>query len=123
MKIKRTTDTLAVTIDTNDLEFTNIIVGTNMVTGFHGQLFIYPIEESKPTHWNRMLEVGRNYDWGMGTSLFHTKADGIPQSNKSYVVEMELSAFETDMPPQHNWSPYGKNYKIIWQRNLKQIVK
>jgi hypothetical protein len=37
-------------------------------------------------------------------------------------VEMELEVFETDIPPQHDWSPQSKNYKVLWKRTLKRTV-
>jgi hypothetical protein len=45
-------------------------------------------------------------------------------SRQKYVVEMDLTVFETDIPPQHMWHPQGsKNYKVLWQRTLRQTVE
>jgi hypothetical protein len=63
-------------------------------------------------------------EFNLGTSLLHTRPDGIPLPGKKYIVEVDLAVFETDVPPQHAWQPQGsKNYKVLWQRTLKQTVE
>jgi hypothetical protein len=62
-------------------------------------------------------------DFNLGVDYWHTKQDGIPVPGKKYVVEIDLTAFETDIPPQHDWEPHGKNYKVLWQRTLIQSVE
>jgi hypothetical protein len=89
------------------------MVGTNMVTGVQSRLFVYPVGEPRPANYSDGLEGG-GFVFGTGTIFLHTKPDGIPQKGKNYVVELELSAFETDIPPQHDWSPHSKNYKVLW---------
>jgi hypothetical protein len=121
LQIDRTADMLSVTIDTNGFESTNLTVGTNMVTGVESKVYVYPDGESRPVDGGEGLSGG--WDFNLGTRFWHTKPDGIPLPGKKYVVEVELTAFETDIPPQHDWSPHGKNYKILWQRTLKQVVK
>jgi len=120
LKVERTTDMLSVEVDRTSIEATNLMVGTNMVTGVHSKLYVYPEGESRPAN-------GR-YGWGtsfnLGTSLLHTRPDGIPLPGKKYVVEVDLTVFETDLPPQHMWQPQGsKNYKALRQRTLKQTVE
>jgi len=122
IRIERTSDMLSVTIDTNRLESTNLMVGTNMVIGFRGWEFVYPVGEPRPANDRERLAGGLAF--GSATSFYHAKPDGIPQAGRNYVVEMELEVFETDIPPQHHWRPQGsKNYKVLWQRTLKQTVE
>ena len=121
LKIERASDTLSVEIDKSSLEATNLMVGMNMVTGVESKLYIYPVGEPRPGEWLNSGLGGA--DFNLGTSFWHTKQDGIPLPGKKYVVEMELTVFETDIPPQHDWSPHGKNYKVLWQRTLKQTVE
>ena len=120
LKIEGTTDTLSVEIDKSSLEATNLMVGTNMVTGVENGIYVYPDGEPRPAIGGYGLG---GTDFNLGTSFWHTKQDGIPLPGKKYVVEVELTVFETDIPPQHMWSPHGKNYKAIWQRTLKQTVQ
>jgi hypothetical protein len=122
LQIERTADMLSVTIDTNGFESTNLMVGTNMVIGVQSESYIYPVREPRPAEWLNSGLGGA--DFNLGTSFWHTKQDGIPLPGKKYVVEVELSVFETDIPPQHMWSPQGsKNFKILWRRTLKQTVE
>ena len=123
LKIERTTDMLSVKIhNQSSLETTNLMVGTNMVTGVQSELYIYPVGEPRYAKWLNSGLGGT--DFNSGTSFWHTKQEGIPLPGKRYVVEMDLIVFETDIPPQHHWSPQGsKNYKVLWQRTLKQTVE
>ncbi|MDB6024403.1 MAG: hypothetical protein JWM68_626 [Verrucomicrobiales bacterium] len=119
LKIVRTAEMLSVEVDESSLTITNLMVGTNMVTGVQSELYVYPEDERRPA-------TGR-YGLGgfnLGTSFLQTKPDGIPLPGKKYIVEMELKFFETDIPWQHMWHPQGsKKYKVLWQRTLKQIVE
>ena len=121
LKIERMSDTLSETIDTNSFESTNLMVGTNMVTGVESKIYVYPEGESRPA--NGGLGLSSGFDFNLGVGYWHTKQDGIPLPGKKYVVEIDLAAFETDIPPQHDWEPYGKNYKVLWRRTLKQTIE
>lgn len=120
LTIERTTDMLSLEIDRSSLEITNLTVGTNMVTGVQNEFYIYPEGEPRPANGGQGLG---GIDFNLGKQFWHTKPEGIPLPGKKYVVEVDLIVFETDIPPQHMWSPQGKNYKVLWQRTLKQTVE
>src|ERR1035437_3940595 len=121
LKIERTADTLSVEIDTNSFESTNFTIGTNMVTGVQSKVYVYT--EGQPRPANGGYGLGGT-DFNLGTSFWHTKREGIPLPGKKYVVELDLTIFETDIPSQHMWRPQGsKNYKVLWQRTLKHTVE
>lgn len=120
LKIERTTDMLSVEIDQTSLAATNLTVGTNMVTGVQSEEYVFPEGEPRPA--NGRYGLGGT-DFNLGRSLWHTRPEGIPLPGKKYVVEVVLTVFETDVPPQHEWSPQGsRNYKVLWQRTLRQTV-
>jgi hypothetical protein len=125
LKIERTTDMLSVTIDanTNSFESTNLMVGTNMVTGVRTEDYVYPVGETRSAKYGGRGSLSTDLDFNIGTIFLHTKRDGIPQAGKSYIVEMDLAVFETDIPGGHLWMPESEKYKVIWRRTLKQIVK
>jgi hypothetical protein len=53
---------------------------------------------------------------------FLKSADGgIPAPGKRYVVEEDVSIFETDVPAQHMWSPESGRYRVIWAEKLKTV--
>jgi hypothetical protein len=126
LKIERTTDMLSVGIDNkNSLETTNLMVGTNMVTGIKSELYFYPVGKARPVPANDRGYGGLAgcLDFNLGTTFLHPRPDGIPLLGIKYVVEVDLIAFETDIPGGHFWQPYSKNYKVLWRRTLKQIVE
>ena len=123
LKIERTADTLSVTIDTNSFESINLTVGTNMETGVQSDWYVYPVGEARPAERGVGFSGLLDFNLGGMVNYWHTEPDGIPLPGKKYVVEMDLAAFETDIPSQHMWSPYGKNYKVLWRRTLKQTVE
>jgi hypothetical protein len=122
LKIERTLDTLSVTFDTNGFESTNLMVGTNAVTGVQSKLFIYQAGSPRPTN---CIGIGQGaLDFNLGTSFWVTQRDGFPQIGKSYIVETDVAAFETDSRGGHLMIfPWSTNYKIIWRRTLKQFVE
>jgi hypothetical protein len=126
LKIERTTDMLSVEIDNQSLlEATNLMVGTNRVTGVKSELYVYPVGETRPAPANDGAYGGlaSGLDFNLGTHILHTKPDGIPLPGIKYVVEVDLTAFETDIPRGHFGQPFSKNYKVLWRRTLKQIVE
>ena len=119
LKIERTTDMLSVEVDQSSLEATNLMVGTNMVIGVQSEEYVFPEGEPRPANG----KYGWGTDFNLGTSLLHTRPDGIPLPGKKYIVEVDLTVFETDVPPQHEWQPQGsKYYKVLWLRTLRQTV-
>ena len=46
--------------------------------------------------------------------------DWIAEPGKRSVVEHDLSLFETDVPPEHMWSPASSGkYRVLWEKRLK----
>ncbi len=122
LTVERTPDTLSITVDRSSLEAAEITVGSRMVTGVRSQSFVYPLGESRRPH-----AIGSGLhggvDFNLGTDFVHTKRGGIPAPGAKYVVEMDLAVFETDVPPQHFWSPESENYRVLLKRTLRQIVE
>lgn len=130
LKVERTADMISVSLDTNSFESTNLTVGTNMVTGTLGDLYVYPVGSPRSTNSTALGlgsrgAIATGLDFNLGTIYLHTVPDGIPQPGVSYEVEMDAAAFETDIPGQHFWLPMarGKKFQVLWRRTLKQVVK
>lgn len=120
--IERTPDTLSVSVDDQkNIEAVKLDAGSKMIVGVQFELFVYPEGEARPAT-ERSSGLG-GPDFNLGTRTLNAKQDGIPAKGVKYVVEMDLVVFETDVPPQHMWSPAGsKKYKVLLRRTLKQIV-
>ncbi len=122
LRIERTMGMLSVEIDTNSFESTNLMVGTNMVTGSDNCLYVYPFGAPRPSQ--AKVESMSGIDCFIGGIFHETDLDGIPAPGKKYEVEADLTIFETDIPPQHMWCPSGgKKYKVLWRQTLKQTVE
>lgn len=128
LAVRRTTDRLSVSIsgDEKSFEDAKIEVGSKMVTGMQCDLYVYPEGTARPGQFMRR-EMGDGTDFkamARGASIFNTRQGGIPEKDKTYVVEMVISIFETDIPGQHEWSPESsKKYKVIWTGTLKSVVR
>ena len=121
LAVMRTTDTLSIAVDRGSFDTTRITVGSKLVTGVQNELFVYSEGDARPFEGRRNGLSG--VDFNLGTSILNAKQEGIPVPGKKYVVEMDMAIFETDIPPQHMWSPHSKNYRILWKRTLKQTVE
>ena len=122
LAVGRTSDTLSITVDQTNLELTNIMVGSKMVTGIRNEIFVYPKGATRPLSGGRQ-GLSSSLDFNLGTAILNTSQDSIPVPGETYIVEMNLAIFETDIPPQHMWSPYSQYYKVLWERALKQTIK
>jgi hypothetical protein len=105
----------------HSLEITNIMVGSKMVTGIKYELFVYPEGSARPSHAGSLGLSGLDFE--SGTAIVNPKQVLTPVPGKGYVVEMDLAIFETDVPPQHMWSPYSKNYNVLWKRTFRPLTK
>jgi hypothetical protein len=122
LKVERTVDWLSVGIDTNSFVSTNLMVGTNMVTGSDNWLYVYPVGGARP----RQAQTGNmtSNTKCLIEGIWQTAQNGIPVAGQKYIVEADCTIFETDIPPQHMWCPWGsEKYKVLWHQTLKQIVQ
>ena len=121
LKIERTTNTLTFGTDYSSLESTNIMVGLKMAVGIAFERWVYREGEARPPRHSR--EVTSSLDSGSGAAYYHAEEIGIPVPGEKYVAEMEITIFETNIPPQRRWSPFSEKYRILWRRTLRQIVE
>jgi len=116
--IARSIDALSVAIDPASLADTKVTADPGMTLGIEMELFVFPVGKERPAQGRHGLKSGDDFD--VGTSTWNAKSDGIPASGTTYLVEMQLVLFETDVPPQHEWAPHSGRYKILWSRTIRQ---
>jgi hypothetical protein len=93
-------------------------VGKDMATGLKQELRVY--RDGKLDQFGyHSLESGPAGKPSIGVVL-NKKIDKIPQPGEKYTVEVQLTLFETDIPPQHLWSPESGKYRVLWTKTLKQ---
>ena len=124
LKIERTTDMLSVGTDNrSSLKAISLTIGANMVTGVWSELYVYPVGEARPASANGGSGSADGLDFNLGTHILNTKRDSIPLPGIKYVVEVDLTALEADVPPGQIWGPPTKSCKVLWRQTLKQIVE
>lgn len=104
--VRRTHERIEVSADMKSLQSIDLKVGDKMVTGFkyHGSI----------------VSSGRTNEWGHGLGGPDIGTHYLPpHPNEKYVIEVSVTVFETDIPPQHMWSPESGKYKELWTRTLK----
>lgn len=124
LTVEKTKDAGFVSFDTNSMIVTNLTVGTNMVVGVRIETAIVM------THFpqgmlvkNRSLTSGTNAftGWIWRTRQAAESPFHLPDLQHTIMVDVEI--FETDVPPQHEWNPYGRKYKTLWQQTLSRIIE
>lgn len=120
LDLRRATDSLSVAIEQSSLRTTNLVLGSNMFAGIECKFFVYPKGESRPLDWSIRTGPGRVE---LGTHHFNRERDGLPLQGTEYLAEVDVILFETDIPPQRQWSPEsGADYRVLSRETLKASV-
>jgi hypothetical protein len=130
-KVGRTDDTLIVSDDNNSLKPVKFKVGPKMSLGMRTESFVFPVGSPHPANPGSIGLQGVPVhkpgtpltNSGSSSSLYHRQSNGYPVPGTSYEVELKISIFETDKPPQHMWMPESPKYKVLWKTTLHQTVK
>jgi hypothetical protein len=119
LRIRRTAERIAVGIDPGSLEEISLTVAPDRVIGMKNDLRVYRGKDLVVSGYSGL--TGGTSD--VGTTFLNRKTDRIPQKGETYVVEMRLAVFETDVPVQHEWAPEsGKHFAVLWTRTLRAEV-
>lgn len=118
LAIERTADVLAVKLDRTAMEAATITVGANHYTGVGYDLRVYPQGQASMSSGGGVVS---GVDFQIGERRFNAR-EGLPVPGVTYIVEVDLVVFETDVAPQHMWSPEGPGYNVLLKRTLSQTV-
>jgi hypothetical protein len=119
--VERTATTLSVGIDGRARAPAPIALDPRMTAGVEAKEFVYPLGATRPALGRLNLSSSTSFD--IGTSIWNASQDGIPVPGTRYVVEMEITLFETDVAPQHMWDPHAGRYRALWTQTLRQTVE
>lgn len=112
LKVNRTTDAISVSVESDSLKPQTIKIGSKMITGVEGRVLIYPKGSKRPSPDGLAGSfLGGFIGW---TQNFPAKP------SIDYNVEFDFEIFETNIPPQHLWSPQSGKYKVVFTGTLKQ---
>jgi hypothetical protein len=130
LRVTRTDTTLSIEFDMASLQKVPVIASKNMVMGIKDELRIYAVGSPRPDRAGN-IRLSSSLDFctpeqrarsGSSTDILNRNQGGIPETGKKYIVEMEMTVFETDIPSQHMWQPQGSTkYRKLWSRTLKSI--
>lgn len=118
LRIARSLDTLSVEIDPASRADTDVTVDPGMFLGVESSTKVIVPEHAQAAGERHGFASGPDID--LGTSTWNTAQDGIPQSDRRYVVEMTLVVFETDVAPAHHWDPHAGRFKALLTRTIRQ---
>jgi hypothetical protein len=119
LRLARALDTLTVTFDPAAMATTEISVDPGLFVGLETTARVFPLGGTRPTQaGGTALSSPPSFD---GTvAVYDGKTQGLPVPGTRYVAEVTVVLFETDVPPQHEWSPRSDRYEVLWTRTLRQ---
>ncbi len=115
LRVVRSDAALEVSVDQRGKRKLSISASAGGILGVEQQLSVHPVGEAKGAT-STGLSGGTSFD--LGTSLFHLVPDGLPVAGVAYLVEVKLTLFETDVPPQHHWAPRAGKFRVLWAGTL-----
>jgi hypothetical protein len=123
LSVQRTADSLSISYDLASLRKIRITPGESMSIGMKSELWVYIKGGQRPVRPGSIgyasIQESATALW-KSTTILHSVPDGIPLPGKNYIVAEDISLFETDIPPQHMWSPEGgRKYRVLWETKLK----
>ena len=125
LSVQRTANRLSIAFDPAAQRKVKITVGRKMTLGVKYELRVYAKGDARPVDSGGVGYAGFNEpdvpsDLGFlnGVTFLTRAHDGIPAPGKRYVIEEDVSLFETDVPPQHMWNPNTRRYRLLWEEKL-----
>jgi hypothetical protein len=119
LRLARGLDTLSVEVDPAAGAETTVHADPGMVLGVESETRVFARGRSSTAAPARHgYFSGTTFD--VGTSIWSTSVDGLPQPGEKYVAEMKLVLFETDVAPGHAWDPHAGRFVALLTRTLRQ---
>lgn len=115
----RTADALAVCADSGPLKPITPEVGKKMVLGMRRKFYLYREGTARPARPSYEELGGPLTKTSNLPQFYQAEPFGALRRGQPYVVEFEITIFETDIPGQHMWSPESGKYKVLWQTTLQ----
>ena len=128
LSVERKSDRLSVGFDLASPRKVKITVGKEMSIGVKYEMRVYTKGDARPQNpgsigYTSIKEPATPSEPGFlnGRAFLKSADGGIPAPGKRYVVEEDVSIFETDVPAQHMWSPESGRYRVVWAEKLKTV--
>lgn len=122
LKGVRSASRLAISYDLGGLKPIRVLLEDGMSLGMRDELRVYAQGDPRP---EKPMGIGLNsVDTNHPGSTSHLKSTiyynrsqgGIPAPGKTYLIEEDITLFQTGSPAGHMWDPMkGPNYEVLWQ--------
>lgn len=125
LSVARTPDRLSVGFDATSAQGVKLTLGDRMTMGVKWELRVWGAGEARPVEANGGAGMGgliTSSDLGLlrnGMAVLNRAQGGIPAPGKDYIVEEDVTIFETDIPPRHFWNPFSKKYRVLWENKIR----
>lgn len=114
LRLARELGSLSVSFDPAARATVAMPVDAGMDVGVETVTWVYPRGRERPAEGGRQsLRPGKEIE--LDTATWAVRAD-----ETRYVAEVEVTLFETDVPPSPTWSPHAGSYRVLWSRTLRQ---
>jgi hypothetical protein len=128
LSVERTPDRLSVGFDTESPRIVKLTVGRNMTPGVKYEMRVFARGGARPVDPGAVGYAGIREPVGpsdlsflSGRAFLNSTQGGIPAAGKRYIIEVDVSIFETNVPAQHFWSPVSRRYRVLWAETLETV--
>lgn len=122
--VTRSHDKVTISARPDSTESVWLSIDPAMSTGMRTEVRVYASNAPRPAQPDGIeLKSGTDFA-SIGEEMLNREDHDFPTPGKEFVIEMDLSIFETEVPPQHMWNPMmGSNYKTIWHGVITQTIQ
>ncbi len=118
LRIARGLDTLSVELDPDLLAKTTVHVAPGRTVGVAYTARVFERGKTRLESERHGYVPGQGFN--LGTLVWRTGKDSLPQSGRKYLVEMKLMLFETDVKPGPHWNPRAGRFHVLLEKTLRQ---
>jgi len=99
------------------------MAGEGMVVGFTDEARLYRQGEPRPAEGGsiRMGSIVMGNSMEANPTMPLSGYATIPDPGDGYVIEHDITLFETDIPPGYKWNPQGGKYRVLWEEKLTSL--
>jgi hypothetical protein len=115
LKVERAAGELSVSYDPASFHKVPITAGDGMIVGFTDVSRLYHQGGPRPAE-DGTIRMGTIIE--TNATMPMTGASTIPDPGDGYVIEHDITVFETDIPPGPRWNPLSGKYRVLWEEKL-----
>lgn len=118
LAVTRSMGALSVAVDPRSFATTGLATRAGSVVGVQADVLVFAVGQPRAIVQRHAVRSGT--DFGVASYTWNAARDGLPTPGATYVVEMQLVLFETDVPIGPGWDPHAGNFEALWTRAFRQ---